>query len=146
MHDLEAGGGVAQQPMRARDVAGRQHEAVGAAGQRLEQVAQDVAQAREAFERPQLEHLVEQERARFAAGRARRIEEGEQRIERLARGRRRRSAPCHGNGDDGGDGLEEPLGRGGAALDVDVLRGAAARRARAGAAAARCGRCRSRRG
>ena len=33
-----------------------------------------------------------------------------------------RSAPCHGNGDDDGDGLEEAFGRGGAALDVDVLR------------------------
>ncbi len=123
VHHLEARGGVAQQPMRARDVAGGQHEAVRALRQRVEQIAEDVAQAGEAFERPQLEHFVEQERARLAARRARRVEEREQGVERLARRCRRRlgAVPrewrrrCHR--------LEKPLGRRGATLDVDVLHG-----------------------
>ena len=87
--DLEARGGVAQQPMRARDIPGGQHEAVGASRQRLEQIAQHVAQAGEALERPQLEHFVEQERARLAAGRAGGVEEREQRVEGVARRCRR---------------------------------------------------------
>ena len=88
MHHLEARRRVAQQPVRARDIARRQHEAVRAGRERLEQIAEHVAQAREALERAQLEHFVEQERARLAAGRARGVEEGEQHVERFARGRR----------------------------------------------------------
>ena len=126
VHDLEARRGVAQQAMRARHVARGQHEAVRAGRQRLEQIAQHVTQTREALERPQLEHFVEQERARLAAGRARRIEEDEQHVERFARGcrlplggmpRKRRRA---------GHRLEKALGCRGAPFDVDVLRRAAA--------------------
>ena len=73
MDHLEARRRVAQQPMRARDVARGQHEAIAALLQRLQQLALHVAQAREALERPQLEHFVEQERRRpiAAPGRAR---------------------------------------------------------------------------
>jgi hypothetical protein len=88
VHDLEARGGVAQQPVRARDVAGRQHEPVGTARQRLEQIAQHVAQAGEALEGAELEYFVEQEGAGVAARRPCRVEVGEQRIEGLACGRR----------------------------------------------------------
>src|SRR6185436_8495791 len=94
--------------------------------ERLEQIAEDVAEAGEAFERAQLEHFVEQERARLAAGRARRVEEGEQHVERLPRARRLPVAPGHREGGRAGDRLEEPLRRGRAALHIYVLRGRAA--------------------
>ncbi len=71
--------------MRAGDIAGGEHEAVRALGQRVDQLAQNAAEAGEAFEGPQLEHFIEQEGARFAARGACRIEEREQGVERLAR-------------------------------------------------------------
>ena len=74
--------------MRAGHVARRQDEPVRAAGQRLEQIAEDVPQAGEALERPELEDFVQQERAGPAAGRARGVEKDQQDVERLARGGR----------------------------------------------------------
>jgi hypothetical protein len=83
--DLEPRRRIAQQPVRARGVAGGEHEAVRARAERRDQIAKDRAQAREALERTQLEELVEQERDR-AAGRAARLAEQRQgRVERLAR-------------------------------------------------------------
>ena len=69
VHHLEPRRCVAQQSMRAGDVTRGQHEAVGAVRERVDEIAQDVTQAREAFERAEFEHFIEQERARLAAGR-----------------------------------------------------------------------------
>ena len=91
VHHLETGRRVAQQPMRPGDVSRRQHEAVRALGQGVDELANDVAQARKALERAEFERFVEQERARFAAGRASGVEKGEQRVEGFARAAR---GPC----------------------------------------------------
>ena len=70
--DFEARRAIAQQPQRARDVAAGQDEAVAARRQAVDEVVQHAAQAGKAFERAQLEELVEQERRRLAAAGARR--------------------------------------------------------------------------
>ena len=91
--DLELRRRIAQQPVRARGVSAGQHEPVAARRERADQIAQHGAQPGEALERAQLEELVEQERRRRRAGRARRVEERERGVERVARarlGRRRR--------------------------------------------------------
>ena len=85
VHHLEARRRVAQQPMCPCDVPRRQDEAVRAVGQRVDQLADDMAKAWKALERAEFERFIQQERARLAAGRARRVEEGEQRVERFAR-------------------------------------------------------------
>ena len=63
----------------------------------VDEVVQHAAQAGEALERAQLEELVEQERDRLVAGRARPREEVERRVERRARARAVRA------GDENGD-------------------------------------------
>ena len=73
--------------MRPRGVTARQHETVAARRERRHEVAQDAAQAGEALERAQLQEFVEQERRGRDARRAGRIEEGERRVERVARRR-----------------------------------------------------------
>jgi hypothetical protein len=126
--DLEACRRVAQQPVRARHVPAGEDEAIPARRQRADQVAQHRAQAGEALERAQLEELVEQERGRRRAGRARGVEEGERRVERLAGaglrrllrvglGRERRRVPQR---------LQKTFGRRRDRFDVHVLRLAAA--------------------
>ena len=86
VHHLEARRGVAQQPVGPGRVACGEDETVVAGRQRRQQLLQHVAQTREAFERPQLERLVQEERAGFAAGRRGRGQEVR------ARRRRRRAA------------------------------------------------------
>ena len=127
MHHLEAGRRVAQQPVRTRDVAGGQHKAVRAGGERFEQIAQHVPQPREAFERPQLEHLIEQEGARLAAGRAGGVEEDEQHVERLARRRGLTFGCMPRERRRGRHRLEKTFGCRGAALHRYILRRGAAK-------------------
>src|SRR5688500_13534329 len=79
----------------------------------------------EAFEGPQLQHLIEQECARRATRSAGVVEETQEHVERLA-GACRRPLDVPGKRRRGDHRLEKALRRGGAALDVDVLRGAAA--------------------
>ena len=85
MNHFEARRSIAQQPQRARRVAARQHEAVAAGAEAVDEVVQHAAQAREALEGAQLQELVEQERRRLAAARARPREEAE-RLRRTPRG------------------------------------------------------------
>ena len=84
MHDFELRRRVPEQPVRAGDVSRGEDEAVRARGERGDEVAQDAAKAREALERAELEDLVQQERRGAATRRARPLEEGERRVERLA--------------------------------------------------------------
>ena len=125
MDDLEDGRGVAQQPVRARGVAGGEHEPVAAAGQRVEQVAQHVPQAGKALEGAELEELVEQERGRRAAGRAGRVEERE-RLHRRPRGRPSRpprpARATAGTATTRDSDWRKRSGVVAHALDVDVLR------------------------
>ena len=111
--------------MRARDVAARARSGVGLSPSAVHQIAQHVAQAGEVLEGAHLEHLVEQERRRVAVGAAGaagrtpacgRRRRGRSTASALRRARRRvdeRRAGEHG--------VEEAFGRGGGALDVDVL-------------------------
>jgi hypothetical protein len=84
-----------------------------------------VPQTREALERAQLEDLVEQEGTWLAARATRVIEERQQRIERFARGCRSTLGGTPRKRCRRDDGLQKALRCGGAAFDVDVLRGTA---------------------
>ncbi len=52
MHHFEACRRITQQPMRTGDVTSGEHEMIRALGQRVDQLAEDAAQAGEAFKRP----------------------------------------------------------------------------------------------
>ena len=111
---------VTQQPVGAGDVAGRQHEAVAAFLQRLQQLAQYVSQTRKALERAQLEDFVEQEnRGPVEAACAREVRE--RLVEGVAGARRSVLGTGRGKWRRRADGGEESLGRARRPFDVDVL-------------------------
>jgi len=108
--------------MRTRQVSRRQHKPIGACREALKQVAEDMPQTGEAFERPQLEHFVEQERTWSAARGARSVEETQERVERAAR---IGGGPVHGMPWEWrrrDDCVEKTLRRSSAPLHVDILR------------------------
>ena len=93
----------------------------GLVAEHSQQLTQRCPEAREALERPELQHLVQQECGRLvAAARSGLIEKRERGVERLARrcGLRARRHPERRRLDDG---AVETLGRCGRALDIDVL-------------------------
>ena len=135
-----------KQPQRASDVAGRQHEAVRGS-------ASPSIKSRSTWRRPgkfsnvrSSSDFVEQERAPVRpTGRARRVKKASS-ASNASRGEwASASTSGAGNGDASSRRAKQPLGRGRDTLDVDVLAAAFGRAARAVAAAATCGPCRSRR-
>ena len=123
VNHLEARGGVAQQAVRAGDVPARQHEAVGAGGERRRRgraatwrrpgKLSNVRSSRNSSSRNVAGSLPAPARG-VEEGRAPRRTHRGPSAARRDRGRRKRRG--------GGDRLQEPLGRGRRALDVDVLR------------------------
>ena len=148
--DFEARRAVAQQPQRAGRVAAGQHEAVAARRQAVDEVVQHAAQTRKAFERPELEELVEQERGRLAAAASARASRNASVASKARAARRPARRRRAGTATVAAIAAQEPFRRGRGPLDVDVLRRRAAdpiaellqqRRAAAAASAERAPEC-----
>ena len=145
MKHLETTGPAAKQSQRPADVAARQHEAVRALLERIEELAEHAPQTGEALEGAQLRQAVDQERGGRVLAAGRPAEEAEEGIESLARAAaavtEEAGLAAGGVGRVGGDDGEEPLGRGRCALDIDVLAATARREVQRDAAlATTCGR------
>ena len=123
--DFEARRSIAEQPQGAHDVPAREHEPVTAQRDTVDEFVEDPAQAGKAFERAQLEELVEQEGDRIAAAGARPGEVLHRLVKRGARAALSRIASRDRR--TRGNRMKEPFRRRRDSFDVNRLRRAPAR-------------------